>query len=63
MVGEVVYVLVHFIVYDFEAMLAPLNQNPTDDLRYSSRHTPITVSIHDTVRKEPVYLVGETQKV
>ena len=24
----------HFIVYDFEAMAAPLNENPIDDLTY-----------------------------
>ena len=24
----------HFIVYDFEAILAPLNKHPTDDLTY-----------------------------
>ena len=24
----------YFIVYDFEAIIAPLNENPTDDLKY-----------------------------
>ena len=47
----------HFIVYDFEAILAPLNEHPTDDLTYLSRHIPISVAIHDTLSKEPVYLV------
>ena len=44
-------------MYDFEAILAPLNEHPTDDLTYLSRHIPITVAIHDTLSKEPVYLV------
>ena len=29
----------HFIVYDFEAILAPLNQHSTDDLTYIKAHT------------------------
>ena len=49
----------HFIVYDFEAILAPLNEHPTDDLTYLSRHIPISVAAHDTLREEPVYLVDE----
>ena len=49
----------HFIVYDFEAILAPLNEHPTDDLTYLSRHIPISIAIHDTLNKEPVYLVDE----
>ena len=38
-----------FIVYDF----------PTDDLINLSRHAPVSVVIHDTSGREPVYLVGE----
>ena len=49
----------HFIVYDFEAMLAPLNEHPTDDLTYFSRHMPIIVAVHDTLSKETAYLVDE----
>ena len=49
----------HFIVYDFEAILAPLNEHPTDDLTYLSRHIPISVAVYDTLSKEPVYLVDE----
>ena len=49
----------HFIVYDFEAILAPLNEHSTDNLTYLSRHIPICVTIHDTLSKEPVYLVDE----
>ena len=45
----------HFMVYDSEAILAPLNEHPTDDLR----HIPISVAVHDTMSKEPVYLVDE----
>ena len=48
-----------FIVYDFEAILAPFNEHSTDDLTYLSRHIPISVAIHDTLSKEAVYLVDE----
>ena len=51
-----------FIVSDFEAILAPLNEHPTDDLTYLSRHIPISVAVHDTLSKEPVYLVDENPK-
>ena len=49
----------HFIVYDFEVILALLNEHPRDDLMYLSRHIPISVAIHDTLSKQPVYLVNE----
>ena len=49
----------HFIVYDFEAILAPLNEHPSDDLTYLSRHIPISVAVHDTLSKEPKYLVDQ----
>ena len=49
----------HFIMYDFETILAPLIEHPTDDLIYLSRHIPISVAIHDILSKEPVYLVDE----
>ena len=52
----------HFIVYDYEAMLVPLNENPRDDLTYLSSHIPINVAVHDTLSKEPVYLVDENLK-
>ena len=42
----------HFIVYDFEARLIPLNEHPTDDLTYFSRHIEISVAVHDTLREE-----------
>ena len=46
-------------MYDFEAILVSLNEHPTDDLTYLSRHIPISVAVHDTLSKEPVYLVDE----
>ena len=52
----------HFIVYDFEAILAPLNEHPTDDLTYLSRHISISIAIHDTLGKELVCLVDENPK-
>ena len=47
----------HFIVNVFEAILVPLNEHPTDDLTYLSRHVPISVAVYDILRKGPVYLV------
>ena len=49
----------HFIVYDFEAILVPLNERPTGDLTYLSRHIEIRVAVHDTLSKESVYLVDK----
>ena len=49
----------HFIVYDFEARLVPLNEHPTDDLTYLSRYIETSVAVHDTFSKgkgeDPVY--------
>ena len=52
----------HFMVYDFEAILVPINEHPTGDLTYLSRHIPISVAIHDTFKKETVCLVDENPK-
>ena len=49
----------HFIVYDFEAILALLNEHPTDHLIYLSRHIPISLAVDDTLSKESVYLVDK----
>ena len=55
MVWKEVYASSSFIVYDFEAVLAPLNEHPTDDLTYITKHIPISVADHWTLSKEPVY--------
>ena len=52
----------HFIAYDFEAILVPLNEHPTDDLTYLSRNIPISFAIHDTLSKELVYIVDENPR-
>ena len=52
----------HFTVHDFEAMIALLNEHPTDDLTHLSRNIPISVAVHDTLSKEPAYLVNENPK-
>ena len=53
----------HFIVYDFEVRLVPLNEHPTDDLTYLSKHIEISVAVYDTLseerKEEPVYLVDK----
>ena len=46
-------------MYDFEAILATLNEHRTENLTYLSRHMPISVAIYDTLSKELVYLVTE----
>ena len=43
-------------MYDSEAILAPINEDPIDDLTYLSRHILISV-----LSKESVYLVHENQ--
>ena len=47
----------HFILYDFEAILAPLNGHPTYDLTYLSRHTSVRVAIHDAFGGKLVYFL------
>ena len=49
----------HFIVYHFEAILALFNEHPTDERTYLSSQIPISIVAHDTLSKEPKYLVGE----
>ena len=49
----------HFMVYDFEAILTPFNEHPTGDLTYLSGHIPLSVAVHDTLSKDPAYLVDE----
>ena len=39
----------HFIVNEFEAILTPLIEHPTDDLTYLSRHIPLRFAVHDTL--------------
>ena len=46
-------------MYDFEALLAPLNEHPTNDLSCLSGHIPASVAIYDALSKEPVYLVDK----
>ena len=43
----------------FWGILALLNEHPTDDLTYLSSHIPISIAVHDTFSKEPVYLVDK----
>ena len=52
----------HFKVYDFEAISTPLNEHPTDNVTYLSSYIPRSVAVHDTLSKEPVYLVDENPK-
>ena len=49
-------------MYDFEAIFAPLNEHPTDDLTYLSRHIPISVSVQHTFSKGSAYLVDKNPR-
>ena len=42
--------------------MAPPNEPPIDNLTYLSRHIPISVAVHDTLSKDPVYLVDKKPK-
>ena len=52
----------HFIAYNFEVILALLNEHPIDELTYLSRHAPISVAIHGTLIKEPLKYVDQRSK-
>ena len=52
----------HFKMYDFEAISTALNEHPTDNVTYLSSYIPRSVAVHDTLSKEPVYLVDENAK-
>ena len=53
----------HFMLSEFLAILAPLNEHLADDLTYLSRHILISVAVHDTLGKEPAYLVDKNSKL
>ena len=44
------------------ALFSLYSEHSTDDLTYLSRHIPISAAAHDTLSKEPVYLVDKTPK-
>ena len=62
MVWKSVYALSSLYSYGFETILAPLSKHLTDDLTYVSRHIQKRAVIHDTLSKEPIYLVDENPK-
>ena len=49
-------------MYHSEAILAPLNDHHIDDLTYLSRRIPISVTVHDALSKESVYLFDENSE-
>ena len=53
----------HYIVFDFEALLQALNQQPTKDLLYVSRHVPVSVAIHDSLSESPTFIEREDPEV
>ncbi|XP_057292550.1 uncharacterized protein LOC130621260 [Hydractinia symbiolongicarpus] len=53
----------HYIVFDFEALLLPLNQRQTSDLTYISEHVPVSVAIHDSLNGDPTFLEHDDLKI
>ena len=51
----------HFIVYDFETILAPINEHPTDDLTYLSRHA-CNLCYLRYIERRIYYLIDENPK-
>ena len=50
----------HAIVYDFEAYQDKTKAfQPTKDLKYESEHVPVSVSIADTLNREPEYICSK----
>lgn len=53
----------HAIVYDFEAYLDKTKHyQPTADLTYENVHVPISVSVSDTLNKQPTHLCERDPK-
>ena len=51
----------HAIVYDFEASQDKIKAfQPAPDLRYESEHVPVSVSIADTLNREPEYICSKS---
>ncbi|XP_057316834.1 uncharacterized protein LOC130657857 [Hydractinia symbiolongicarpus] len=53
----------HYIVFDFEALMLPLNQRQTSDLTYISEHVPVSVAIHDSLNWDPTFLEHDDPKI
>ena len=53
----------HFIFYDFEAYQDKMKRKePTKDLTYENTHVPISVSIGDTLEREPTFICDPDAK-
>ena len=52
----------HYIVFDFEALLKVLNECITSGLTYTSKQTPVSVVICDTLTCDPCFIVHENPK-
>ena len=46
----------HYIIYDFEAVLAKKDLSVTLDLTINSSHIPISVMINDSLTQELIFL-------
>ena len=53
----------HYIVFDFEALLQPMNQKQTNDLVHLSKHIPVSVGIHDSLSESPTFIKHEDPKM
>jgi len=50
----------HFIVYDFEAILKPRDQEEDKNTIFTNEHIPVSISISDTLTNEVVCFVDES---
>ena len=55
----------HFIVYDFETILSKTNIKKTDNLNYTNKHIPVSLSIFSNIEGfnvKPIHKVNNEQK-
>jgi hypothetical protein len=52
----------HYLVYDFEAILKPLDADKAKRLTFTTAHIPVSVSVHDTLTDEVKCFVSDSPK-
>ncbi|GMF36857.1 unnamed protein product [Phytophthora lilii] len=62
-IKKVDHYLDHFIVYDFEALLEPIQQQHGQNTEFTSKHIPVSVSISDSLTNEVQCFINEDPKV
>ncbi|GMF66368.1 unnamed protein product [Phytophthora lilii] len=52
----------HYLVYDFEAILKPLDADKAKRLSFTNAHIPVSVSVHDSLTNETKCFVNDSPK-